>query len=75
MEREEEEEEEEAVIPLWLAIVFTIVGSWIGFFFSAILCAAGRSEEALEVRERAGLEVKLGPLMESEEAGSRPARR
>ena len=62
------------MIPLWLAIVFTIVGSWIGFFFAALLCAAGRSEDALEVRERAGLEVELDPLMESKEAGEEPAR-
>ncbi len=75
MEREEEEEEEEAVIPLWLAILLWFVAGFVGLFVAALLCAAGRSEEALEVRERAGLEVKLGPLMESEEAGSRPARR
>ena len=63
-------------VPLWLAIAFTVVGSWIGFFFAALLCAAGRSEDALELRGRGGLEgLELDPLMESEEAGEEPARR
>ena len=40
------------MIPLWLAIVFTVVGSWIGFFFAALLCAAGRADDCMEQIER-----------------------
>ena len=40
------------MIPLWLTIVFTVVGSWIGFFFAALLCAAGRADERMEQIER-----------------------
>ena len=63
------------MIPLWLATLLWFAAGFIGLFVAALLCAAGRSEKALEARGRAGLEVELDPLMESEEAGREPARR
>jgi len=63
------------VISLWLAAFIGFASGFIGLFVAALLCAAGRSEDALEARERAGLELELDPLMESEEAGRKPAGR
>ena len=56
------------MIPLWLAILLWFVAGFVGLFVAALLYAAGRSEEALEARERAGLEVELDPLMTEEPA-------
>ncbi len=63
------------MIPLWLAILIAFGAAWFGFFLAALLCAARCGDEGLEIRERAGLEVELDPLMKSKEAGEEPARR
>ncbi len=56
------------MIHLWLATLLWFVAGFVGFFVAALLCAAGRSEEALEARERAGLELELDPLITEEPA-------
>lgn len=40
------------MIPLWLAILFAVIGSWIGFFFAALLCVAGRADDCIGQIER-----------------------
>ena len=57
------------MIPLWLAILIAFGAAWFGFFLAALLCAARCEDEGLEVRERAGLEVELDPLMETATRG------
>ena len=46
------------MIPLWLAILIAFGTAWFGFFLAALLCAAGKGEEALEAG-RSGLDMEI----------------